>query len=44
LIARERLKKIKEAENIPPEIKQEILRALKENFGKLPHMKDYFKS
>jgi hypothetical protein len=44
LIARERLKKIKEAKDIPPESKQKILEIMKESFGKLPHMKDYFES
>lgn len=42
LIFQERIKKIKEAEGIPPEKKQEILRVLKDNFGKVSHMKDYF--
>ena len=39
-----RLKKIKEAEDIPPEVKQKILEIMKNTFGKLPHMKDYFES
>jgi hypothetical protein len=41
---KERLKKIKEAEDISLESKQKILEIMKETFGKLPHMKDYFES
>lgn len=42
LIFQERIKRIKEAKDIPPEGKKKILEAMKESFGKLPHMKDKF--
>jgi hypothetical protein len=41
---RERIKKIKEAEDIPPKDKQKILKVLKDGFGKVSHLKEYFES
>jgi hypothetical protein len=38
----EKIDAIKNHQNVSPADKQKVLKSLKENFGKVPHMKDYF--